>query len=315
MDIFQSIFERIDDIVRSEIANKASTLMNVLEPLFLSGFIIYVLLVFWSYWQNPNPEQTMLDVIKRVMVWGLIIGFSINVGTYNNTVVPIVMDLGDGLSQAFTGNATSNASALDALTGQIVDMVNKNAEQAYKTPGISEKIAAVINTTFNNAIILIASSIFLVVAAAYIVLTKIFLALLAVIGPLFIFLGIFPATRQFFMSWVNQVINYSFLMLFVNVAGGFFISYIDSVLQDMVSSGNLITDNIIGLSGVVQIVLATLLFVIVLLKLPELSSGIAGGVASNGFGSLVNTVANVKRISGGSKNSPSGGGGSFSKAK
>lgn len=301
MDIFQSIFERIDNLVKSEIMGKTAEIMNMLSPIFLSAFIIYVMLVFWSYWQNPNPENTMIDLIKRVMVWGVIISFGINIGNYSNTVVPIVLGLGDGLSQAFSGHTGSNASSLDALASQIVDLVNANAQKAWETDGIVETIGAVIDTTINNAIILIASAIFLVIASAYIILTKVFLAILAVVGPIFITCFLFLATRQFGMAWINQVVNYSFLMLFINIAGGFFIAYINDVLSAMTTglaqSGTSL-DGVIATSAIMQIVLATLLFVVILLKLPELASGLAGGIAANGFGNLMNNVRMMRQLGG-----------------
>lgn len=304
MDIFSSIFERIDNLVSQQIAGKTAELMTMLSPLFLSGFIIYVMLIFWSYWANPNPEGTLIDLMKRVMIWGVIIGFSINIGAYNSTVVPIVLGLGDGLSQAFNGNTGSNASALDALAGQIVDLVNANAEKAWETDGIVETIGAVIDATINNAIILISSSVFLVIAAAYIILVKVFLAILAVIGPLFIACALFPMTRQFAMAWVNQVLNYSLLMLFINIAGGFFISYIDQVLKDVSQAAGIdpITNNAVSTVGILQVVLATLIFVVILLRLPDLASGLAGGIAGNGYGNLINNARMVRQL-GGSKGS------------
>lgn len=314
MDIFTSIFERIDNLVSQQIAGKTAELMTMLSPLFLSGFIIYVMLVCWSYWANPNPEGTMIDLIKRIMIWGVIIGFSINIGAYNSTVVPIVLGLGDGLSQAFSGNTSSNASALDALAGQIVDLVNANAQKAWETDGIVETIGAVITTTFNNAMILISSSVFLVIAAAHIILVKVFLAILAVIGPLFIACALFPMTRQFAMAWVNQVLNYSLLMLFINIAGGFFIAYVDDVLKAMGAGAgqNAVLDGVIGVTGMVQIVLATLVFVVILLRLPDLASGLAGGIAGNGYGNLINNARMVKQL-GGTKGGGAKTGGSIGK--
>lgn len=313
MDIFTSIFERIDNLVSQQIAGKTAELMTMLSPLFLSGFIIYVMLVCWSYWANPNPEGTMIDLIKRIMIWGVIIGFSINIGAYNSTVVPIVLGLGDGLSQAFSGHTGSNASALDALAGQIVDLVVANKEEAAKISGFGG-IKAIIDATLNNAIILISSSVFLVIAAAYIILVKIFLAILAVIGPLFIACALFPMTRQFAMAWVNQVLNYSLLMLFVNIAGGFFIAYVDDVLQAMGAGAgqNAVLDGVIGVTGMVQIVLATLVFVVILLRLPDLASGLAGGITGNGYGNLINNARMIKQL-GGTKGGGGKTGGSIGK--
>lgn len=321
MDLFQSVFERIDNTVINDIAAGTANLLNIVAPALQAVFIVYVMFIVWSYWQNAaSIEATAIDMIKRIIAIGLILGFSVNLSGYNTHVMPLVLGLGDGLSQAFTGSATSNASSLDALAGQIVEMVATNANAAYETPGIAEKIGAVLNATLNNAMIIITSTIFLVIAAAYIILVKVFLAILAVLGPIFISFLLFPATRQYGMNWINQVLNYSLLTLLINIAGGFFINYINGVLTDMSGSGALGTgavamvDGLITTTGMVQIVLATLLFVVILWKLPELASSLAGGVAAGGFSQLMNTARMSKQLSnkGGGK---SGGGGSIKSTK
>lgn len=314
MDIFKSIFERIDDVIINNIAGGTANLLNIVAPLIQAVFIIYVMFIVFSYWQNgASIEGMFFDTLKRVAAIGVIIGFSVNLSGYNDAVLPIVLGLGDGLSQAFTGSPTSNASSLDALAGQIADMVSANANAAWEAEGIAEKVALVIETTLNNAVILITSSIFLVIAAAYIILVKVFLAILAVLGPIFISLLLFPASRQYGMNWINQVLNYSLLTLLINIAGGFFINYVNNVLNDMTASSTgattgaeLVLDGVIGTTGVIQIVLATLLFVIILWKLPELSSGLAGGItAGGGFSQMMNTARLGKQLigkSGGGKN-------------
>lgn len=314
MDIFKSIFERIDDVIINNIAGGTANLLNIVAPLIQAVFIIYVMFIVFSYWQNgASIEGMFFDTLKRVAAIGVIIGFSVNLSGYNDAVLPIVLGLGDGLSQAFTGSPTSNASSLDALAGQIADIVNANADAAWEAEGIAEKVALVIETTLNNAVILITSSIFLVIAAAYIILVKVFLAILAVLGPIFISLLLFPASRQYGMNWINQVLNYSLLTLLINIAGGFFINYVNNVLNDMTASSTgattgagVVLDGVIGTTGVTQIVLATLLFVIILWKLPELSSGLAGGItAGGGFSQMMNMARMGKQFfgkSGGGKN-------------
>lgn len=314
MDIFQNIFTRIDDTVINNLANGTANLASILSPAFQAVFLVYVMFIGWSYWQNASSiESTAIDLVKRIVVWGLILGFSMNIGNYNSFILPIVLNFGDGLSQAFLGSATSNATGLDALATQIVDLVVANSDAAWEADGIAEKIAAVLSTTFDNAMILITSSIFFVIAAAYIVLVKVFLAILAVLGPVFLALLLFPATRQYGINWINQVLNYSLLTLLINIAGGFFIGFVNSVLSDMTASGAttgaaVVLDGVIGVTGVLQIVLATLMFVIILWKLPELASSLAGGMAANGFGQLVNSARVAKQLTGGGKGGGKSGG-------
>lgn len=313
MTLFEDIFLEIDNTVLTNLAGGTANLANIVAPAFQAVFLVYVVFVAWSYWQNnASIESSAIDLVKRVVVWGLILGFSMNISGYNSTIVPLVLGLGDGLSQAFTGGGATNAVALDTLATQIVDIVNANASAAWEVEGIGEKIGAVIGSTFDNALILITSSLFFVIAAAYIVLVKIFLAILVVLGPIFIAFLLFPATRQYGMNWINQVLNYSLLTLLVNIAGGFFIAYVNTVLGGITGAGGaagaLIFNDVVAMSAIIQIVLATLMFVIILWKLPELASSLAGGMAANGFGQLMNTARMAKQLGGGKGANKSGGG-------
>jgi type IV secretion system protein VirB6 len=157
---------------------------------------------------------------------------------------------------------------------------------------------------FYNIIIIIIFGIFLIIAAAYIVLAKVFLSILVVLGPLFISLALFPATRQFFSAWVNQVVNYNLYFLLINIVGAIFISYMNATFDQT----TLLSD-----AGVIHLIFVCLFFAVILLKLPEMASGLAGGIAANGFGALSSTISSSQRMfSGGGK---SGGGKSSSQSK
>ena len=285
--VFTNVFNTIDSTVQSTIIGNTSNMVSMVSPVLLAGFTVYVILITWSYF-GTTLEQTMFDLLKRILAWGVIISFSLNIGSYNSNVVPFVLGLGEGLANAFSGG-TADASALDSLVNLLFEMIGKNSEAADEVSGIegiSEKLAAF----FYNLLIIIVFGLFLIIAAAYIVLAKVFLAILVVLGPIFISLALFPATRQFFSAWVNQVVNYNLYFLLVNVVGAIFITYINNTFNQE----TLLTD-----SGLIHLVLILLFFAIILLKLPEMASGLAGGIAANGFGALASTVSSGKRLLGG----------------
>lgn len=273
MAIFAPIFQEIDHTVVNTITGNVSSLMSVISPLFLSGFTIYLLLLLLSYWQGSGVETTIVDLLKRVLAWAVVIGFSINVGAYNDTVMPIVLNLGDGLSQSFSGTNNPPENALDELVEMLTQKVNENTESLSILSGF-DAIAARIASVIVNMLLIICGGLFLVVAGAYILITKIFLAILAVIGPIFIASALFPATRQYFSAWLNQVLNYSLLILFIKITATVFTTY----LANAITGSDLQTDQ-----GVIHILLTSGLFTIVLLKLPDLASGLMGGIASGGF--------------------------------
>ncbi|UZA49985.1 type IV secretion system protein (plasmid) [Moraxella bovis] len=287
IEIFGNIFQKIDNVVQSEIITSVSNVSDVLSPIMISAFTIYLLFVFLSYWQGSGLEGTLVDLLKRVMAWAVVIGFGANLSAYNNTVVPIVMNLGDGLVDLFNGTDGNIGSSLDNLGTQLVDIVVKNNDKANELPmpfGLGDKIAVI----FKNAIIIISFGIFLIIAGAYIILAKVMTAILAVLGPIFICLALFPATRQYFMSWVNQVVNYSLYLVVVNVTASIFIGYLNS---DFGLAGIEAETE----TGLVEVFLTSLIFFVVLLKLPELASGLAGGIANTGFGGAIQTASNMAK--------------------
>lgn len=287
IEIFGRIFQKIDAVVQTDIVANISNVANVLSPIMLSAFTIYLLFVFLSYWQGSSPESTMVDLMKRVTAWAVVIGFGVNLSAYNSTVIPIVMGLGDGLVHLFNGTDGNIGSSLDNLGTKLVDIVVKNNDKANNLPmpfGLGDKIAVV----FKNAIIIISFGVFLIIAGAYIILAKVMTAILVVLGPIFICLALFPATRQYFMSWVNQVVNYSLYLLIVNVTASIFIGYLNGDFG--LASIEAETE-----TGLVEVFLTSLIFFVVLLKLPELASGLAGGIANNGFGSAGQAMSGMAR--------------------
>lgn len=308
IEVFTQVFQNIDTTVTTTIAGGTANLLAIVAPAFQAVFMVYVMFVVWSYWSgNTSVEATAIDLVKRIVVWGLVLGFSMNLGRYNSFILPIVLGLGDGLSQAFNGSAQSDASTLDALATQVLDLVNENGEEASELT-MPFGLGAYINITLKSLIIMVCFALFLVLAAAYITLAKVFLAILAVVGPIFIGFLLFPATRQFGMNWLNQVLNYSLLLLLLNIVAGIFISYLDSSL-----SGGL-TDTVSNAS-LLHIVLATLMMFIILMKLPEIASGLAGGVAANGFSNLAQAARGGKQFFGGKGGGSGGAGGSLGKGK
>ena len=297
LDVFTNVFNNIESTINSVIVGKTANMIAIISPVLLAAFVVYVIFVTWSYF-GASIEQSMFDLLKRILAWGVIISFALNLGTYNNTVVPMVLGLGEGLAAAFSG-APANATALDSLVNLLSDMLKANNDVYASLP--MTEVGAKIRIIVTNFVVLICFALFLIIAAAYIILAKVFLAILVVLGPIFIALALFPATRQFFSSWLNQVINYNLYFLLINVVGAIFITYIN----DTFDPTTLLTDG-----GVLHLVLVLLFFAIILLKLPELSSGLAGGIAANGFGALAGVASQTSRLA---KLGGKGGGGGESK--
>jgi hypothetical protein len=56
IEIFGRIFQKIDAVVQTDIVANISNVANVLSPIMLSAFTIYLLFVFLSYWQGSSQK-------------------------------------------------------------------------------------------------------------------------------------------------------------------------------------------------------------------------------------------------------------------
>lgn len=303
IDIFNSLFEHINTTVIDVIANQTSQIMNVFKPLILTGFTIYVIFIAMSYIQGSNLESTMFDLIKRIVAWGAIVTFSLNISAYNSTVVPMVMGLGDGLAKAFSHSSGSIGSELDT----IISTVLKAYETTYAEldPSITN-IGLTIETIFLTGLLIVATVLFSTIAFAYILVAKLMCALLAIVGPVFISLALFPATRQFFSSWLNQVVTSGLTIFFMNVIIGVMVTYLMNMVSK-VPDGNWV----LGIGTVLSFAISCVIFFIVILKIPELASGLGGGISNNGFQQAVTTVkgamGGMKAVGGAGKSEKKGG--------
>ena len=304
---FTQIFEHIDNTVVTVFADKIGGLVNAVSPLMMAVFTFYLLWVFFSYWQGMSGESALVDVVKRMVAWALILGLGLNLANYNSIVLPLVMGLGDDLAHFFSGSSTTNGGSIDAIATQLTDAMASNMEAA-RSKGIPPmNLGPIFYALANNAILFICVGLFLILAAAYILMAKVFLAILAVLGPIFIAFAMFPATRHYTNNWAGQVLNYSLYMLAVNVVAALLITYLDGVFESAISGTNLAEATILPQSIIAHAALTSLVFFIIILKLPEAISSLVGGMAVGGFGAAANVAtsalrgaSSVKHLKGGS---------------
>jgi len=96
------------------------------------------------------------------------------------------------------------------------------------------------------------------------------------VGPLFIFLLMFPITARFFESWFAQVFNFILNVVIVTVV----LSFAMVAFSGFVSEANLLGDESLNpIRASFEIVIITIVLGIILWQSRNLASGLAGGVS------------------------------------
>ncbi len=280
--IFQPIFEKIDTTLINVLGSKASAIIGLVSPIVVICFAIYVMLVLMSYQKdNSSWSGSAIDMVKRIAAWGVIISCSMNVGFYMGTVVPMINGIPIELSNLLTSESSSgNVNNVDSIISYYITVIQ---EMWAKASGIQASIAA----AFNILLLIVLGIPVVVMMAAYLLLAKLFLAILLAIGPLFLCLALFPVTRQYATLWIGQVVNFMLLGVLMNVTAVVMINILLGLQVDPLTA---------SLVDILAYGVIALLFFIVILRIPDLASALSGGVAANGFGSAVQSANQATQL-------------------
>ena len=241
--------------------HKSNNMISGIAPVFQIGFGIYILLVAFDYYKRGFDEN-VVDLGKRMFGWLLIIAFAFNSSQYQK-LANIMWMLPENLS-GLLGTSTYTASALDTQSNNILKMMENIFAYAASLDmlQVSDKLMLYIGGGF--AVIL--AYLFFLITFAYYLIAKLSLAMVIVIGPLFIGSMLFPATRQWGMNWIGQILNYSVTVVFYVILGALQNDFFKNQLERAVVGEIGSVAQVVGL--IPLFFLSTTIFILVAWSIP-----------------------------------------------
>lgn len=263
---------------------KSNNMISGIAPVFQIGFGIYILLIAFDYYKRGFDEN-VVDLGKRMIGWLLIIAFAFNSSQYQK-LANIMWMLPENLS-GLLGTSTYTASALDTQSNNILKMMENIFAYASSLDmlQVSDKLMLYIGGT----VAVILAYLFFLITFAYYLITKLSLAMVIVIGPMFIGSMLFPATRQWGMNWIGQILNYSVTVVFYVILGALQNDFFKNQLERAVVGEIGSVAQVVGL--IPLFFLSTTIFILVAWSIPSISSALTGGASVNGFSRTVMSVA------------------------
>ncbi len=263
---------------------KSNNMISGIAPLFQIGFGIYILLIAFDYYKRGFDEN-VVDLGKRMIGWLLIIAFAFNSSQYQK-LANIMWMLPENLS-GLLGTSTYTASALDTQSNNILKMMENIFAYASSLDmlQVSDKLMLYIGGT----VAVILAYLFFLITFAYYLIAKLSLAMVIVIGPMFIGSMLFPATRQWGMNWIGQILNYSVTVVFYVILGALQNDFFKNQLERAVVGEIGSVAQVVGL--IPLFFLSTTIFILVAWSIPSISSALTGGASVNGFSRTVMSVA------------------------
>lgn len=263
---------------------KSNNMISGIAPVFQIGFGIYILLIAFDYYKRGFDEN-VVDLGKRMIGWLLIIAFAFNSSQYQK-LANIMWMLPENLS-GLLGTSTYTASALDTQSNNILKMMENIFAYASSLDmlQVSDKLMLYIGCT----VAVILAYLFFLITFAYYLIAKLSLAMVIVIGPMFIGSMLFPATRQWGMNWIGQILNYSVTVVFYVILGALQNDFFKNQLERAVVGEIGSVAQVVGL--IPLFFLSTTIFILVAWSIPSISSALTGGASVNGFSRTVMSVA------------------------
>jgi len=283
------LINQINNIVSGGAGAAASAISGVVTPIASVCFGIYMIFVCINYLRGVETEP-VLDFGLRMISVAIILGLGLNASNYQHYVMPIVTNIGMDVANAI-GGGTSTANLLDQLALFYIDIMSGGYDsvQALTFPF---NLGPLFLYIFKCICVLIGLVPFLVVATVYIVIANVGAYLIAMVGPLFFALLLFPATRQYFSAWLNSAFSFALIPIFVAVIATISIN----LSKMMLSSGGGGTLDDASLKAVFLATLGNLTLLIVVRYVSALASSLSAG------GINVGTVRGVGALASGIRN-------------
>lgn len=273
--IFDAVDAGLDTVMTTGLASFA----NLIAPVIGAMVSLYAVIIALNYmWSGSTSDMPVGGLLKRLFYLALFTLFAFNVTYYNTVIVQPVGSIGGEIAEVFSSSSATSPQIIDQMGTQIFQTI---AHVWEKTPDFSlmnMDIVPFIKAINTIIIVGFFGMLFMAVSFLYLMVAKILVSLVLLLGPLFISMAFFPVTREYFMKWVGQLLNYTLLYAMFGITFTLLTNLLQSFVSGADFSGNLIGDGI-----ALKLMFCYLIFTGVIITIGSLTSSLTGGVGISGL--------------------------------
>ncbi|WP_413990724.1 type IV secretion system protein [Labrys okinawensis] len=251
------------------ISSGTSNIANWVSGPLTAALTLYVVLYGYLVLRG-SVQEPVLEFAFRAIKLAIIVMLVRNASEYQTYVTNIFFEtLPKEISQALNSGTAPSASTFDSL-------LDKGQRCAYE---IWSRASWPVDIVTGIGGMMVIGASFIVAAIGYIVslYARLALAIVLAIGPIFIALAMFQATRRFTETWIGQLANFVILQVLVVAIGSLLITCIDTTFTAIEGYSDVLMRPI----ALCAICLAALY---VFYQLPGIASALAAGGASLTYG-------------------------------
>jgi type IV secretion system protein VirB6 len=264
------------------IGDNTARVSIALEPAIVTLGTLYVM--SWGYLQLTGKiEEPFITGLRRIVLLAVVLGVSLQLWLYNAVMVDTFYNAPAELAAALAG-ATSPVTTLDAVwqAGGTVAGVFQ-VRSAWSAVGWGSYIA--------GTIVWIIMGLVCCYAMFLLALSKIALAVLLAMGPLFICLRLFDGSRRFFDAWLMQLANYGFITVLTVLVGTLLLQLLQSYATQTAALGSSVLT-----VDALDMLLAAVIVLLILRQIMPIAASLAGGGSLSTMGTMSRGIGRLARM-------------------
>jgi type IV secretion system protein VirB6 len=280
---YSHTFSDLNTALSTYVGDTAANIISQFSSVAYTMLTIYVILWGWTMLRGMISEP-VTDGMARIIRLTIIVSIAINIGIYNTALGNFLWQTPDALASAVVGSGydgTSTVQFLDQLMSQMYDLGDAYWQKANASSGMLP--------IPDMGLLAIAIAVWCigVAATAYaaflLALSKCMLAIILGVGPIFVLGLMFEGTKRFFEAWMGQALNFVFVVLLAAAGVNLILTILQHYLTDATTAGVLADPSV---SQALPAIAISIIGFLVLMQVPSVASGLAGGVAVSTLGAV-----------------------------
>lgn len=272
MGFFATFWAWLNGQLAAYIGTNTALVAQALEPAIVTLAIVYVMV--WGYLQlMGRVDEPFLTGFRRLVTLAVVMGCALRLWLYNSLLVDTFYRAPAQLAAAIVG-AQDPVATIDTIWergGAVADYLWNNG--GLFNGDLGYYVAGAVVWTLMG--LLCVYTMFLIA------LSGIALAVLLALGPLFMGLLLFDATRRYFEAWLAQLANYALVTILTVLVAALLLQIVQSYAVQTAARGAAITT-----VDALNMVLVAVLVFLLLRQIMPVASALAGGVALSTFGTV-----------------------------
>lgn len=276
MGFFQTFWTWLDGELATYIGDNTARVASALEPAIVTFGTIYVMV--WGYLQMTGQiEEPFMMGVQRLIKLVAVLAVTLDLWLYNTVIVDSFY------------NAPAELAASLAAVPYPVSLLDAIWDSGGSVAGQLWSMGSVLSGDFGfylaGAAVWVLVGLLCVYTMFLLALSRLALAVLLALGPLFIVAALFDATRRYFEAWLEQLASYGLITILVAVLASLLLQLVATYAAQTAARGaSLVTVDMLNLA------LVTALVFLLMRQVMPIAAALGGGVALHSMGAVRHTI-------------------------